>query len=179
MSSKTTIKWDRDAINAMQTGPQKRLVTIGLQIEGDIKRSFTSGGTSRKAKKQDMALGTTFKRRGKEIARSAPGQPPAVDTGRLRASITTNWTDSGNDRSPIKSPAATSASDDGIGSPGGSKDEFKVVVGSNVVYARALELGNPRKYLLPRPYLTPIFEKYRSKIVSSLKGSATSKVVTD
>lgn len=62
---------------------------------------------------------------------SSPGEPPRVQTGRLRSSIT-------HEMDPLR--------------PVGR-------VGTNVEYARALELGYAPRNLEPRPYMRPGVEK--------------------
>ena len=77
-----------------------------------------------------------------------------VDTGRLRASISTNWTGSGRSRGEVQSPAKA---EDGIGQPGGSKKKFIVVVGTNVEYGTYVEYGTSK--MSAHPYLRPALEK--------------------
>jgi len=97
---------------------------------------------------------------------------PYVDTGRSRASISTNWTDSGLGRAEVGT-FSTRRKDggrqeyqldkDGIGNPGlGKNGEFVVVVGSNVEYFPYLELGTQK--LAPAAMLRRAFEKYRSSL---------------
>lgn len=127
-------------------------------VEGDAKESMKPGS------------GKEYKRKGKIHTASAPGQPPAVDTGRLRASISSNWTGSGMAKGKVKSPAEA---DDGVGQP---TKELTGVVGTNVEYARRLELGFVgtdslgRIYnQLPRPYLRTALEKNRKEIKNIFK----------
>ena len=148
--------FDYDKINNIILSPlQKQLVTIGLKIERDIKRSMKRG-TGR------IYLGG--KNRNIEHQASAPGSPPAVDTGRLRASISTNWTESGMDRGKVDSDALAS---EGVGNPGGKVlktffGRFKVVVGTNVIYAPWLCFGTRR--MAARPFIRPIFDRYKPMI---------------
>jgi len=74
---------------------------------------------------------------------SAPGQPPAVDTGRLRASITHRI-------------------------EGGGYEERTIgYVGTNVEYAPYLEFGTSK--MAARPWLTPALEKHREDIKRLIK----------
>lgn len=75
---------------------------------------------------------------------SRPGKPPHVLTGRLRQSIT----------------ARVEVLDDFIVGR----------VGSNVEYARALELGYAPRNLDPRPYLAPTFRREFNVIAEILRG---------
>jgi len=126
------------AINAIKKGC--------YMVEGDAKRSMKPGS------------GNEYPRPGGKMHHaSAAGQPPAVDTGRLRASVSSNWHGSGMERGKVDSQAEP---DDGIGQP--DKD-LTGVVGTNVEYAGYLELGTVK--MKPRPYLRPALEKNRSKIL--------------
>lgn len=115
---------------------QKRLVAIGLQLESDIKRSISGAGPS------------------------APGSPPGVDTGRLRSSISTNWSDSGIGRRE---------GSDGVGQPEKNENRFTVVVGSNVQYAPWLEWGTIR--MPARPFIRPAFDRMKNRIARMLVSS--------
>lgn len=83
----------------------------GLEIEREAKLSMKGGGTPH--------------------VPSKPGEPPHVDTGRLRASIST-ITDVGSEQVVTR-------------------------VGTNVRSGRELELGTSR--IKPRPWLRPAFNK--------------------
>ena len=116
-------------------------------IESDTKTSMVAG------------TGREYKR-GKKIHRaSVAGQPPAVDTGRLRASIAVNWTNSGLPNGKVINPKQ---SEDGISMPPSENGKFTGRVGTNVEYALPLEFGTVK--MGPRPYLRPAFEKNISKI---------------
>jgi phage gpG-like protein len=65
---------------------------------------------------------------------SAPGQPPAIITGALRASVRAD------------KPKAL-----GFG-------RYEVLVGPTLVYARVQELGGGKSNLPARPYVRPAFE---------------------
>lgn len=78
----------------------------------------------------------------------------AVDTGRLRASTSINWTGSGMSKGKVESPAKP---EDGVGQPGGSAKEFTVVVGTNVEYAVPVEYGTGK--MSAKPYLRPALRK--------------------
>ncbi len=143
-------KWYGKEVNDAVAKRLMDAIKVGCHlVEGDAKESMKPGS------------GEEYKKRGGKIHRaSAPGQPPAVDTGRLRASISSNWTGSGMAKGKVKSPAKT---EDGVGQP---TKELTGVVGTNVEYARRLELGfvgtdsKGRKYnQAPRPYLRPALHK--------------------
>lgn len=92
------------------------------------------------------------------IERSAKTMCP-VDTGRLRASITTNWSWSGITRTGVKKPAQ---SDDGIGKPEANENELIGVTGTNVRYGPYVELGTSK--MEAQSYLRPALEMNIEKI---------------
>lgn len=87
-----------------------------------------------------------------------------VDTGRLRGSISTNWTGSGMVRGKTGPPAKD---EDGVSQPSGGKDTFEVVVGTNVEYGHAVEFGTQK--IENRPFLFPALEMNQGKIKDLLK----------
>jgi len=82
-----------------------------------------------------------YKGRVRHIA-SSPGEPPAVDTGRLRASITHRVEREGK--------------------------HFNGLVGTNVEYAKYLELGTSK--IAPRPFLRPTLENNKQRILDEFVG---------
>jgi HK97 gp10 family phage protein len=71
-----------------------------------------------------------------------------VDTGRLRASISTNWDDSGMSSANVEAPAKPG---DGVSQPNKGFGDIAVVrVGTNVEYATFIEYGTQS---IP-PYMT-------------------------
>ncbi|QQS25153.1 MAG: HK97 gp10 family phage protein [Actinomycetota bacterium] len=119
------VKLDEAGLRQMFESPQgplgKYLTKVAVRIDREAKQSMKGGS------------GRTY-RRGKVTHRaSAPGQPPAVDTGRLRSSITHEL---------------------------GAKGPVLVArVGTNVTYAKHLELGTSK--MRPRPFLRPALAKVR------------------
>lgn len=73
---------------------------------------------------------------------SKPGQPPRVLHGLLRNSI--------SHRTELRRGSIT------------------IYVGANTKYARALEYGNPKGHLKPRPYLRPALAKNKDKALRRL-----------
>lgn len=87
-------------------------------------------------------------------------------TSRLKNSISSNWYGSGMNKGKVAPPAKA---EDGIEQP---TKKLTGYVGSNVEYARRIELGFVgtdslgRKYnQKPRPYLRPALEKNRKRIM--------------
>lgn len=75
---------------------------------------------------------------------SAPGQSPANDQGTLAASFTAV---------PQKL----------------NQYAYKNIVGSNLVYAAALQYGNPTTKLLPRPYFDVAIRRLRAEVQDLLR----------
>ena len=100
-----------------------------------------------------------------------------VKTGRERSSISVNWSGSGLSFGKIVSPAKDTVPSDGVLEPKAGVNEFVGAVGSNVEYARRLELGFVGQDKLgrtvnqkPRPHIIPAYERHRLKILASFNG---------
>ena len=105
------------------------LEAAGMILVADIKNSFSGGG----GEYSEPAKGNTYYKgvnNDIEHVASAPGQPPAVDTGRLRASV------------------------DSVRPAG----EPRVLVGTPVDYAPFLEFGTSR--MKPRPLWRTVIYRY-------------------
>lgn len=138
MSSNVTVKsYTKERQKEILDGLISSMQKIGAVVEGDAKRNATHAKDS--------------------------GQHPAVQTGRLRASISYNWSRSGMDRGKVESPAE---SGDGVSQP---TEDIAVNIGTNVNYANIIELGNSRQP--PYPFLFPAVESNRDKIIEILKKS--------
>jgi hypothetical protein len=94
------------------------------------------------------AIANGVKRVALKIERQAKANVP-VDTGRLRASISTNWTGSGKARGDVESKAKP---DDGVGQPPERKDQFTAVIGSNVEYAAEVEFNEKAQHEVGGPH---------------------------
>ena len=77
---------------------------------------------------------------------SAPGQSPANDQGTLARSFTAKQ---------VKL----------------NQYAYKNIVGSNLVYAAALQYGNPEQNLLPRPYFTTAIRRLRAEAPEMVRGA--------
>ena len=94
---------------------------------------------------RSLSKGQPVKRVGDRLvglSPSQPGQPPRVLHGLLRNSI--------SHRTELRRGSIT------------------IYVGANTKYARALEFGNPKGHLKPRPYLRPALAKNKDKALRRL-----------
>lgn len=103
------------------------LKTYAIKVQRTIKHKLSQPGSGR-----------TYQRGGVTHQASAPGEPPATDTGRLRSSIQH------------------------------ALQGLTAVVFTNVEYARALELGYPANNLEPRPFMRPSLEEHADDLRASL-----------
>jgi len=92
------------------------------------------------------------------IQRDAKIACPVI-TGRLKSSISSNWSGSGLGRAPIEAPVPESKPDDGVGEPKEERGVFIGVTGTNVEYGEGVEMGGSRK--VPQGYLRPAFDKHK------------------
>ena len=117
-----------------------------------------------------QAVKDILKKNGFKIESYAKELVP-VDTGRLRASISTNWSGSSMDRGKVSGSAKP---DDGVGRPQG-KPGLSVVVGTNVKYARRIEHGFMKTDKLGRkynqhdqPYLHPAYFMFEGQAIKEI-----------
>jgi hypothetical protein len=157
----------------LQETLKKRLLAIAAMMVRDIKLSMKSYGQYSMLDTGKTVRGARRTKSGKRHYPSMPGEPPAVDYGRLRASISFNWSGSGIGRANVgtysdnwktKVKTRQKSSGDGMGEPPRGKDMVRVVVGTNIEYGLWLELGTSR--MAARPFIRPILEKYRPRIMS-------------
>ena len=121
--------------SALRLAGTRGLVEGALVLERNIKRELSKPGTGR-----------SYPRGKKFHVASAPGEPPAVDAGRLRSSI-------GHEEVQL------------LG------ETISIRVGTNVEYAAALEFGNVYKngrVLLPRPFMRPALEASKQEMTDAL-----------
>jgi len=136
------------------------LFAVGLTLEAAIKEEYSTPGQGRirrrlvKYRRASKTAGARY-----DIARatraSAPGDPPAPDTGQLRNSVHTSWV------------AASAA---------GHKDIGHVKVSTNAPQAAALEFGTTTAgasrnvTILPRPAWRPAIAKVKAAMGQQLAG---------
>ena len=119
---------DKEAVARLGSRAAVDMVNAaGKILEADVKLMVSVPGTA------GPRTGRTYDRGKKQHTASAPGEPPAVDTGRLRNSIVTQAYDGG--KVARIGPSVT------------------------VNYAAELEDGIPGE-MAPRPYLRPVMDRY-------------------
>jgi len=114
----------RKISTANRSGVQRAIAISGALVQGDAQKSIKRGSRS----------GVIVTIGGKRHQRSAPGEPPKTDTGRLAGSIFAEFSNGG----------------------------LRVDVGSDVAYATHLEFGT--KNMAKREWLLPAFERNKDRI---------------
>jgi HK97 gp10 family phage protein len=109
------------------------IATAALTVQTEAQNSVRQPGRGR-----------VYKRGSRTHQASAPGDPPASDTGRLLGSIETTLLDNG----------------------------FAAEVGTGVAYGRHLEFGTSK--IAPRPWLFPALEKHRVRITEHIANAVRS-----
>lgn len=109
-------------------------MSSGVKIEG-VEKLLSNLKKWQGIKRQ--AVADVNKVIGLKIERDAKSGCP-VWTGRLRASMSTNWSGSGMDRGKV---GGNAGANDGVGQPEGAPG-MVTVVGSNVSYAHMQEYGS-------------------------------------
>ena len=125
-----------------------------IHVEGEAKRIMGTG-----ASKFNTSGDTKQKRGGKSFHRpSAPGSPPAIDTGVLMSSVSHK----------VKK---TGSSVNGFVGSDIDKIRSKAEAGTDVEYGFFLEVGT--KFMLPRPWLRPALRKSEKDILRILRTGVT------
>ncbi len=144
LEAKVSFDWKGDQWEkALDRSSVERMGIACLELEKDIKRNF------------------------------GVGEAPGVVTGRLRSSITSNWTSSGKAKAKIMGTWDRRTQEqkfwggdvgEGVDNPGGKWPVIRGVVGTKVKYAYELEMGTGRKSR-PFPFLRPALERNRKSII--------------
>jgi hypothetical protein len=137
------------------------LLSFQLAMSRDLRARLSKAGTGRVYRvAKGKARGRNLRAQGFHRA-SAPGNPPAVDTGRLRQS----WAIGGDadmlfrNRGPLGKKATKSTQELAVLTSTVTPRSVGMTYGSNLKYARALEYGNLRRGLRSRPYVRPSIAK--------------------
>lgn len=118
-------------VRAVIDGAARGTQRLILEAQIEVKNKLSKAGTGKK-------------HRGLRYTSSAPGQPPAVQTGTLRRSWQTGT---------VRTVAS------------GTRLGWRL--GSNLRYARRLEFGGG--FIAPRPYLRPAIDKIRPRVDRVMK----------
>ncbi len=151
--SSTTIKWHGKRVFTLATRANiAAMKKAGFVVERNVKELLSKRGTGRtyiRGKKRHS------KQARRHVA-SAPGQPPAVDTGILRASIFTDVSVKGGNV---------------VGKVGPDVEHIAAeqTAGTDVEYGLFLELGTAK--MAARPFLRPGLAKSAAQIVRIFKGT--------
>lgn len=131
-----------------------------MRVATNAKRSMGSGAAGRSiiATQESSRMYTRTKKK-KIHWSSPPGEPPHVDTGRLRASISWILSTDTADRGVVGGKAEQ---EDAVSRPESRPNEIIAVVGTNVEYGKFLELGTEK--MKARPWLRPALEKAIAQI---------------
>ena len=130
------IKWFGNRVFTLATEANVTAMhKAALLVESDVKQNFTLQGQGRQY--------------GKHTA-SRPGEPPAIDTGVLRASMMSEVVKSGTNVTGKVGPDVEHIA-------------AKAPVGTNVEYGFYLEMGTSK--MQPRPFLRPALHRTRKKVV--------------
>ena len=100
----------------------------------------------------------------------------AVDTGRLRASISTAWTGQSGGRASISNPVPDTQPDDPVSVP--TDKDFTVQIGTNVEYASFLEFGTFGMGGA-QPFLFPAYEANIRKLPEYIKGEKVERMALE
>jgi len=134
------IKWFGNRVFTLATEANVTAMhKAALLVESDVKQNFTLQGQGRQY--------------GKHTA-SRPGEPPAIDTGVLRASMMSEVVKSGTNVTGKVGPDVEHIA-------------AKAPVGTNVEYGFYLEMGTSK--MQPRPFLRPALHRTRKKVVKIFK----------
>jgi len=164
---------DQAKINeAIRRGTANGLLGIQLQMSRKLRADLSKPGTGRIYRvARGRPGGRNLRARGLHRA-SAPGQPPAVDTGRLRQS----WAIAGNadqmfrNRAPLGAKATSSGQQMAVLAFDIRPESLRFTYGSNLKYARALEFGMRSRGLSPRPYVRPMIAAVAPRALRIVQG---------
>lgn len=137
-----------------------QMIIVAYKVQDDMKDQFLKKGSGRKYKKPDGTIHQA----------SAPGEPPAIYTGRMKDSISVraNMEIKGTTKAMIASAGVGIARPSDILNKPKSKNT--VDIGTKVPYS-GLEVGIGN--VKARPYIEPLFrrngEKYVKEVLDGVK----------
>lgn len=139
---------------ALHEGVVQGMVGVALVMQKLVRKQLSQRGTGRRYRiSSGKKRGRNLRARGWHQA-SAPGEPPAANTGRLRAS----WT-----LIPPPKVGAATTQDQGFAYIEQTRNKSTLyTLGTNLVYARAMEYGYGK--IAPRPYIRPVLKAVEPKV---------------
>jgi hypothetical protein len=145
---------------ALHEGVVQGMVGVALVMQKLVRKQLSQRGTGRLygVWKKKRKKGRNLRSRGWHQA-SAPGEPPAANTGRLRAS----WT-----LIPPEKVGAATTQDQGFAYIEQTRNKSTLyTLGTNLVYARAMEYGHGK--IAPRPYIRPVLKAVEPKVADIMQ----------
>lgn len=145
-------------ISVINDGVIAGMVGVALVTQKLIRAELSKKGSGRSARTFVMRKRQGIEKRVRITrTRSAPGEPPAAQTGMLRAS----WT-----IAPLPWIGSREG-DNGFAVLENRTNKMVLyTLGSRLPYARALEYGSPRTRLAQRPYVRPVLSEVSKVAVS-------------
>lgn len=138
-NTQVNLAWNDDVIRKIAEVPcRTKLEVVGIAMTNDIKQSF-----------RETKSGKAYVRKTRVHQASAPGETPAIDTGRLMSSISYDVT---NGRS-----GGGSSKDPRVEARPFQWPLMELAVGTKTDYAPELELGSKR--IAARPFLRPALDR--------------------
>ena len=139
----------------VNAGVTDAMVGVSLVLSKLIRDQLSKPGTGRRYRvAKGKKKGRNARAKGWHVA-SAPGNPPAANTGRLRAS----WTVVSN-----ANIGSTTTKNEGFASLNRTGSALVLTVGSNLKYAAALEFGSTRARIAARPYVRPVIAAMQGEV---------------
>lgn len=134
-----TVRWDPNILRAAIAGARRGVQAGALLVSNEMVRLIRS----------PPKTGRLYQRRGRVHQASAPGEPPATDTGRLAKSIR-------------------------AGRPEVAGMVVRCTVQVRAKYARALEYGTQR--IAPRPYARVAVVNMRDRVVAVIRSEIAAAI---
>lgn len=136
-------------------GVAQGMVGVSVVLSKLLRDQLSKPGTGRRYRvAKGKKKGRNARAKGWHVA-SAPGNPPAANTGRLRAS----WTVVSN-----ANIGSTTTKNEGFASLNRTGNALVLTVGSNLKYAAALEFGSTRARIAARPYVRPVIAAMQGEV---------------
>ena len=144
--------------DAVRQGIVNGLAGVALEMQTQLRLHLSNPGSGRRYRvAKGNKKGRNLRAQGIHVA-SAPGNPPAALNGHLRASWTIVQSGFGTKTIDVNEDGQI----DGFSSVKGRKTLVTYMLGTNLVYARAMEYGYGK--IAPRPYIRPVLKAVEPKV---------------